>query len=78
MKRQYLVVELRRPEQLRAAQQEIGRLRAELADLRQRYDDLQVRYGFEGHLNNELCDLCRAAGISFRPALERARRRNWR
>lgn len=75
MKRQYLVVELRKPEQLRAAEVENMQLRDQLAAMQQRFLDLEVRYGYEVHLNNELVDLCRSAGVSFRPALDRAKRR---
>jgi len=74
MDKQYLIVELVQPEKVAALREQVVGLEAQLEDWKRRYADLEMRFGFECYLNNELCDLCRESGVSFRPALERARR----
>lgn len=74
MEPQYLVVELRRPEELIYLRKQLSDLRSELAEQKQKYRELETKFGYEVYLNDELCDLCREAGVSFRPALDRANR----
>lgn len=71
----HIVVELIKHEQVIELENRINQLDGDLRDLKRRYSELEVKYGYECYLNNELCDLCRSAGVSFRPALERARRK---
>ena len=74
MEKQYLIVELVQPEKVAALREQVADLEAQLEAKERQYKDLEMRFGFECYLNNELCDLCRASGVSFRPALENARR----
>lgn len=74
MEKQHIVVELVQPEVQREQQSKIEDLQRQLKALQVKYQKLEVQYGFETYLNNELCDLCRAHGVSFRPALEHAKR----
>lgn len=74
MEKQYLIVELVQPEKVAALREQVADLEAQLEAKERQYRDLEMRFGFECYLNNELCDLCRESGISFRPALEHARR----
>lgn len=74
MEKQHIVVELVQPEVQREQQSKIEDLQSQLKALQARHNALEVQYGYEVTLNNELCDLCRSQGISFRPALEHAKR----
>ncbi len=56
----------------------VNRLRQKIADvqsdndkLKERYRNLEYKYACEVQVNNELCDICRAAGIKFRFGLGR-------
>lgn len=73
--KRHIVVELIQHELVNDLEKRINQLDGDLLDLKRRYSELEVKYGYECYLNNELCDLCRSAGVSFRPALERARRK---
>lgn len=72
-----LRVELARPELEKQQQKIIQELRQKLQEKEQELVRLQISYGYETTVNNELCDLLRAHKISFRPALEAAKRRKW-
>lgn len=43
---------------------------AALEKLRKDYQRLEVRFGYEVTINNELVDLCRTHGIRYRSALD--------
>lgn len=64
------VVELINHERLDRLQSELFRLQADFDALRKRYHDLESKYGYEVHLNTELCDICRRHGFDFRPLLD--------
>lgn len=74
MKKQYLIIEHRSAAALQRAHDQIRQLRQQLEDLQQQYQHLEIRYGWEVMLNNELVDLCREKGVNFRPALDRSKR----
>ena len=75
MKKSYFILEHRNSDAFNRLRLERDSLKLELAALLAKYNDLSMRYGVEIYTNNELCDLCRANGISFRPALDRAKKR---
>lgn len=70
-------LELARPEREKKQQEIIQELKKKLQEKEQELVRLQVSYGYETTVNNELCDLLREHKISFRPALEAAKRRKW-
>lgn len=69
-----LIVELIHHETMQQLQTELDYTRAELKLLRRQHQDLERRYGYEVHLNSELCDLCRDNGIPYRPLLDNRNR----
>lgn len=69
-----IVVELLNHEKYDALQHELSVVKSELNSLRKRFRDLESKYGYEVHLNSELCDLCRRSGVNFRPLLDHRNR----
>lgn len=65
-----VVVELINHESVRRLQSDYAVTKKQLDDLRKRFHDLEVKYGYEVHLNSELCDICRRHGFDFRPLLD--------
>ena len=64
MKRQqYIIVEHRQPEMVKALRQEIFDLKAEIRTLKTEYRRLEVKYGGMVYLNCELVDLSRDYGV---------------
>lgn len=77
MKKHWIVVEHRQPEQVKALRREIENLRFQVRDLKTAYQNLENKYGYEVYLNGELVDLLREHQIPFRQLLsheERAKR----
>lgn len=70
-------VEIVRPELEKSQEEQIKELKEKLQEKEQELVRLQVSYGYETTINNELCDLLRSHKIPFRPALEAAKRRKW-
>lgn len=70
MRSKHLVVELINHDTVNRLKNELDFNKAELNKLRKRYHDLEVKYGYEVHLNCELCDICKAHGYDFRPLLD--------
>lgn len=66
----HIVVELLTHDLVKQLQQSNRQLLDELSALRSKYHSLELRFGYEVHLNNELCDLLREHGISFRQLLD--------
>ena len=59
---------------VKGLRRELDKIRDELVEVRRRYQALEVKYGYEIHVNSELIDLCRLHGIKYRPGLDIA---NW-
>lgn len=72
-----LRVEIVRSEKEKQQEELIQELKKKLQEKEQELVRLQVSYGYETTVNNELCDLLREHKIPFRPALEAAKRRKW-
>lgn len=75
MEKQYLVIELRKPEDFEKLEKEIESLHAEIERLRRDLRACEVKYGYEVTINSELIDLLKAHKISFRQVLDRGKRK---
>lgn len=65
-----VIVELINHDSVRKLQHDLAYSQSELTSLRKRFHDLELKYGYEVHLNSELCDICRKHGFDFRPLLD--------
>lgn len=70
----HIVVELLTHDLVKQLQNENNRLIEQLNIVKKNYHDLELRFGYEVHLNSELCDLLRDNGISFRALLDNRNR----
>lgn len=70
----HIVVELITHDLVKQLQVENKDLLLQLDLLNKRFHDLELRFGYEVHLNSELCDLLRDNGISFRALLDNRNR----
>lgn len=75
MDKQYLIVELRKPEELDELHKEIDSLRQQIERLKRELRACENKYGYEVMLNGELVDLLRAHHIPFRELLDKAKRK---
>lgn len=71
---QHIVVELITHDLVKQLQEQNKDLLQQLDFFQKRFHDIELRYGYEVHLNNELCDLLRENGISFRALLDNRNR----
>lgn len=69
MKKQYIIVEHRTSVALNNLRAQLRSLQAAYDALKKDFRRLEVQYGEEVHLNNELVDILKAHKISFRDAL---------
>ena len=70
----HIVVELITHDLVKQLQDTNSQLMQQLSILDKQYHSLELRFGYEVHLNNELCDLLRENGISFRSLLDNCNR----
>lgn len=66
----HIVVELITHDLVKQLQDSNVQLMQQLDALNKRFHDLEIRFGYEVHLNSELCDLLHEHGISFRALLD--------
>lgn len=66
----YLILEHRNYKVVDELRKRIEVLSARITSLEALNHELELKYGFECHLNYELCDLLRKHDIDFRPTLE--------
>lgn len=69
MKKQYIIVEHRTSSSLNNLRDQLRDLQSAHDKLKKDFRLLEVRYGQEVHLNNELIDILKSHKISFRDAL---------
>lgn len=70
MKRSYIIVEHRNPEYVKTLRVQLQEAHQKINNLSRELHALEIRYGYEVNLNNELVDLCRSHGVPFRETLD--------
>lgn len=70
----HIVVELITHDLVKQLQESNVQLMQQLDALNKRFHDLEIRFGYEVHLNSELCDLLHEHGIPFRALLDNRNR----
>lgn len=69
-KKQYFILEHRRPDYEARLRSEVQALNLQIESLNSKVQSLTLSYGAEVQFNAALCDLLRANGIPFRPVYE--------
>lgn len=69
-RKQYVIVEHRRPDFYDALIKKNEDLKRQNVDLKRRITELETKYGYEVYLNIELCDLLNAHDIPYRKYLD--------